>query len=70
MLAEAVDAADLMGFGFGLAERGEEHSGQNGDDGDYHQQLDQGEGESIGAAQGFVGDVCVCEEFHWRIFGF
>jgi hypothetical protein len=45
-LLEVVNANDPMGFCFGPAQRGQEQSGQNGDDGDDHQQLNQSECKS------------------------
>ena len=48
-LAMVVHAGDGLGLHLGLAQCGEEHAGQNGNDGDHHQQLNQGKtgGEGI-----------------------
>jgi hypothetical protein len=40
-LAQVVSATDACGTGFRIRERRHEHPGQDGDDGDYHGQLDQ-----------------------------
>ncbi len=53
-LAEVVEAVDALAFFFGFGEGGQEHAGQNGDDGDYHQQFDEGEGQSFAS----LGRVC------------
>jgi len=42
-LSEVGNAAGLKGLGFGFAKCWEEHPCENGDDGDDHQQFDQGE---------------------------
>ena len=43
-LAVIAQALRLQGLRFGLAERGQEHPSQDGDDRDDDQQLDEGEG--------------------------
>jgi uncharacterized cupin superfamily protein len=40
---QIVGTGDCTGFGAGLIESEEQHTGENGDDRDNHQQLDQGE---------------------------
>ena len=42
-LLQVVDAADGTGLLAGFREGGQQHGGENGDDGDDHQQLDEGE---------------------------
>ena len=42
-LAGVVEATDLPRLALGPAERGEEHAREYADDGDHHQQFDQGE---------------------------
>src|SRR6266513_6389795 len=43
-LPEVVQAACLLAILLRARQRGQEHTSQNGDDGDHHQQFDQGEG--------------------------
>jgi hypothetical protein len=43
-LTPAVHALDTQGLGLGLAQGWQQHAGEDGDDGDHHQQFDQGEG--------------------------
>src|SRR5439155_4619803 len=45
-LAMVVHAGDALGLLFGLAQRRKEEAGQDGNDGDYHQQLNEREGGS------------------------
>ena len=42
-LLGVVHTEDALSFGFSLGQRGQEHACQNGDDGDDHQELDEGE---------------------------
>jgi hypothetical protein len=42
-LMQVVDALYAQGFGFGLRNRGEQNGGEDSDDGDDHQQLNEGE---------------------------
>ena len=41
--AQIVHAGNAVRLGFGFAERGQEHAGQDGDDGNHHQQFDESE---------------------------
>jgi hypothetical protein len=41
-LLEVAHATDGVRLGFGLAQCGQKHRRQNGDDGDHHQQFDEG----------------------------
>ena len=50
-LAEVVVAVGLGGFGFGAAECGEKHSGQNGNDGDDDEEFYEGEAWRAGAVR-------------------
>ena len=43
-LLHVIDAGRLLGLLLGFAERGQQHGGQNRNDGDHHQQFNQGEG--------------------------
>jgi len=45
-------AGRLPGFFAGLGEHGEEDGGEDGDDGDHHQQFDEGEG-AVAARHGW-----------------
>ena len=45
-LAHLAHATYPLGFGFGAGQRRQQHRRQNGDNGDYHQQFDQGETRS------------------------
>ncbi len=40
-LFQVVEAGDLLGLGFGLGQCGQQHRGQNGNDGNDHQQFNQ-----------------------------
>ena len=46
-LAEVVEAVDALAFFFGFGKGGQKHAGQNGDDGNHHQQFDEGEGQAF-----------------------
>ena len=41
---------DALGLSLGLAQRRQEHTGQDGDDGNDYQQFDEGEGTAVGRA--------------------
>jgi hypothetical protein len=47
-LPQVVQAISLLGFGFRFGQRGEQHSRKNGDDGDDHQEFNEGERLAIG----------------------
>jgi hypothetical protein len=50
-----------LGADFGPAQRRQQHGGQNGDDGDDHQQFNQGEGGRFAA-----GAILVLQKAHAR----
>ncbi len=41
-LAAVIHAFDALGFGFGLAQRGEQHACEDGNNRNHHQKLNQG----------------------------
>ena len=41
--AEVVGTLHAVGLGFGLGESGQQHAGEDADNGDHHQQLNQSE---------------------------
>lgn len=45
-LPEVVQADDSLGFALGFAQSGQQQAGQDGNDGDNHQKLDQGKGDT------------------------
>ena len=49
-LPQIVQADNTVGFGLGFGQRGQEHAGQDGDNGDNHQQFDQRECACPGTA--------------------
>ena len=46
-LFQVVGAGDFLGFGFGLGQRGEEHAGQDRDNGDHDEQFNERKGSGL-----------------------
>ena len=42
-LFKGIEALNLLRLGLGLGQRGQEHGGENRNDGDHHQQFDERE---------------------------
>ena len=70
-LSQLIDAGNPTGGFLGPTQRRKKHAGQNGDDGDNHQQLDQGERPDMAVSTGSpvtpVGWTIVGRSVHKRL---